>query len=97
MFKVFLHYAYNHPNAESENVFVQLGRIYTISISPTITYATKSVRRTNIKQRNCLFSNEQQMNYVAQYSHNNCKVSCRIHLIRNMCGCTPWFYYMAKG
>lgn len=71
--------------------------LLAINISPRMTYATNAIHNTNIEQRNCLFSNERRLQYVPQYSYQNCMIECKANLTRELCGCIPWYIYTEKG
>ena len=55
-------------------------------------YSTGSSRSIVPEKRKCLFYNERDLDFYANYSRSNCQMECSLKYTRLKCGCQPYFY-----
>lgn len=56
------------------------------------TTCSSDVVALSISDRNCVFSNERQLNSFPDYRENNCDIECRMLKTLASCNCVPFFY-----
>lgn len=61
-----------------------------LSIAPESTYSTDDVFQLAPDLRNCLKSDERNMDTFAKYSYVNCVAECRSAIVNFYCGCVPY-------
>ena len=66
-----------------------------IRLSAMSLSSSDSVRDLDIRQRGCLFPDEQPpgvpLKFYSQYSHHTCIFECALTLAADIEGCTPWY------
>ncbi|KAH8263083.1 hypothetical protein KR044_004239 [Drosophila immigrans] len=90
-FRLLIHNAYNFPDENSETKVVTSTRESFVRINPESTYATRDIRRMDLKWRNCLFGSERKLDGLRRYSFINCMFECRMRMTLKNCGCLPAF------
>lgn len=88
-FRFMLGNSYDFQDENAETKFLNTDLEALINISPESTYSTSAIRRLPTHERNCLFSDEHQLNVMQKYTYTNCMAECRSTLIYNLCGCIP--------
>jgi len=61
-----------------------------LSIAPESTYSTDDVFELDPELRNCLKSDERNMDTFSRYSYVNCVAECRSAIANFYCGCVPY-------
>lgn len=63
-------------------------------ISMKQTYTTEDAEQLTVKQRKCIFHNENNVNYFKNdiYSFTACMTKCRMEKAQTICNCIPPFY-----
>lgn len=92
-----IHSTHNYPQFVSGSFVLGMGTLNFFSVQPTVSYATESVRKLAINERNCAFSDEIQLHNFEKYSHQNCLAECRMNITKELCGCLPFYYVNAYG
>lgn len=92
-----LHDSFDLPGYAAQNAIVPAGYQYFIAVAPSITYATDSFKALKVEDRECIFKTERSMFIFANYSWVNCLTECRIVLMNQFCGCTPFFLRNVRG
>ncbi|XP_015607553.1 sodium channel protein Nach [Cephus cinctus] len=99
--KVMIHHPLDYPDYNAESKFVGVGLQTFLNIAPQETYSTEGVKEFSISARNCLLPNEREREEgVLPYrnlsalkpSYINCLIECRATIIREKCGCIPYYY-----
>lgn len=67
-------------------------RVEKVSFSVKHTYTTEDARQLSIRQRRCVFANEQPLETSPVYTYSACMRQCRMRLCRSFCKCVPHFY-----
>lgn len=67
-FKILLHSPNETPRISEFGMFVGPGRESRILVSPRINSASRLIRKVNIEQRQCVFSNEANLSYFRTYT-----------------------------
>ncbi|PSN57565.1 hypothetical protein C0J52_00511 [Blattella germanica] len=55
------------------------------------------VERMNLKDRKCLFPNEQKLQIFNVYTYEGCLIECRLKHIIKVCKCVPYFFIGLQG
>ncbi|XP_055915485.1 pickpocket protein 28 [Eupeodes corollae] len=93
-FKVLVHNPAEQPKISNFGFLVTAGRESRVSIEPQYQTAVSQVRGISTKIRQCLFSDEGNLNFYRTYSRKNCQLECEAHIIYKRCGCI--LYYLPK-
>ncbi|CAH2992146.1 unnamed protein product [Chilo suppressalis] len=72
-------------------------RVEKVSFSVKHTYTTEDARQLSIRQRRCVFADEQKLDTSPIYTYTNCMRQCRMRRSRAYCKCVPHFYPDTKG
>ncbi|CAG9785122.1 unnamed protein product [Diatraea saccharalis] len=72
-------------------------RVEKVSFSVKHTYTTEDARQLSIRQRRCIFANEQKLETSTIYTYSTCMRQCRMRRSRAYCKCVPHFYPPTKG
>ncbi|XP_037915033.1 pickpocket protein 28-like [Hermetia illucens] len=91
-FKALLHNPAEIPDIANYGISLQVGHEVGVTITPDIADASYLLRNMERKYRQCMFSNEAQLNYYATYTRRNCEMECEAKLHRERCDCVQ--YYM---
>ncbi|KAL4703487.1 hypothetical protein ACJJTC_014357 [Scirpophaga incertulas] len=67
-------------------------RVEKVSFSVKHTYTTEDARQLSIKQRRCIFADEQTLETSSIYTYSTCMRQCRMRRCRAYCKCVPHFY-----
>lgn len=67
-------------------------RVEKVSFSVKHTYTTEDARQLSIKQRRCIFADEQKLETSVIYTYSACMRQCRMQRSRMFCKCVPHFY-----
>ncbi|KAK4885563.1 hypothetical protein RN001_001834 [Aquatica leii] len=90
--KVYIHYPYNYPLTGNIEKVVSPGSNVIFQLSGSRYSCSEEVRALTITQRNCVFSNEIQLDYFPEYSKENCVAECKLKNLLKMCNCILPFY-----
>ncbi|KAH8404950.1 hypothetical protein KR222_011498 [Zaprionus bogoriensis] len=88
-FRLLIHNSHNFPDENAETKVVTSTRESFVRINPESTYATRDIRRMDLKWRNCLFGSERTLEGLRKYSFINCMFECRMRMTQRSCGCLP--------
>ncbi|XP_063821327.1 sodium channel protein Nach-like [Ostrinia nubilalis] len=72
-------------------------RVEKVSFSVKHTYTTEDARQLSIRQRRCIFADEQKLETSNIYTYSTCMRQCRMQRSRAFCKCVPHFYPTTKG
>ncbi|XP_046960505.1 sodium channel protein Nach-like isoform X2 [Vanessa cardui] len=72
-------------------------RVEKVSFSVKHTYTTEDARQLSIRQRRCIFADEQILETSNIYTYSACMRQCRMQQCRSLCKCVPHFYPRIKG
>ncbi|XP_041976407.1 sodium channel protein Nach-like isoform X6 [Aricia agestis] len=72
-------------------------RVEKVSFSVKHTYTTEDARQLTIRQRRCIFADEQKLETSNIYTYSACMRQCRMQRCRAACKCVPHFYPQIKG
>ncbi|KAL0892231.1 hypothetical protein ABMA27_015417 [Loxostege sticticalis] len=72
-------------------------RVEKVSFSVKHTYTTEDARQLSIRQRRCIFADEQKLETSSIYTYSTCMRQCRMQRSRSFCKCVPHFYPTTKG
>ncbi|CAH0727769.1 unnamed protein product, partial [Brenthis ino] len=72
-------------------------RVEKVSFSVKHTYTTEDARQLSIRQRRCVFHDEQILETSNIYTYSACMRQCRMQRCRSFCKCVPHFYPAIKG
>lgn len=67
-------------------------RVEKVSFSVKHTYTTEDARQLSIRQRRCVFADEQSLETSNIYTYSACMRQCRMQRSRSFCKCVPHFY-----
>ncbi|KAI8428834.1 hypothetical protein MSG28_007489 [Choristoneura fumiferana] len=72
-------------------------RVEKVSFSVKHTYTTEDARQLSIRQRRCVFADEQSLETSPIYTYSACMQQCRMQRSRKFCKCVPHFYPKING
>ncbi|XP_045493644.1 sodium channel protein Nach-like isoform X1 [Colias croceus] len=72
-------------------------RVEKVSFSVKHTYTTEDARQLSVRQRRCVFADEQRLETSNIYTYTACMRQCRMQRSRSYCKCVPHFYPTTKG
>ncbi|XP_063531962.1 sodium channel protein Nach [Cydia strobilella] len=72
-------------------------RVEKVSFSVKHTYTTEDARQLSIRQRRCVFADEQTLETSDIYTYSACMRQCRMQRSRASCRCVPHFYPKIPG
>ncbi|XP_050682079.1 sodium channel protein Nach-like [Leptidea sinapis] len=72
-------------------------RVEKVSFSVKHTYTTEDARQLSVRQRRCVFPDEQRLETSTTYTYTACMRQCRMQRSRSYCKCVPHFYPSIKG
>ncbi|VVC96463.1 unnamed protein product, partial [Leptidea sinapis] len=67
-------------------------RVEKVSFSVKHTYTTEDARQLSVRQRRCVFPDEQRLETSTTYTYTACMRQCRMQRSRSYCKCVPHFY-----
>lgn len=85
---LFMHPAYDFPNDGTSMALLQVGKITSIAIYPTISISTADVIALPLKSRKCLTGHDFGSTV---YSRAACTSNCLTRFIYDKCECHPYF------
>lgn len=75
------------------NVYiVQPGYRNKIYVTPSVYVTDETVRTLSLKQRDCLFEDENTLQFTTKYSYWQCISECRMQTVLKICKCIPFYY-----
>ncbi|GBP65398.1 Sodium channel protein Nach [Eumeta japonica] len=83
--------AFDFPDAPSGSYALQIisPRVQmTVSVTASITEASREIKHIPLGLRKCLFSDES--SYLAYYTYSDCLLKCRMEFLASVCNCTPF-------
>ncbi len=81
------------PDTRHEVIELEVGKTYTISVTPTETFSDQSVLDFPFEKRNCLSGEENEnLRIFNRYTQSACIFECRLRHASEVCQCTPWDY-----
>ncbi|KAK1128338.1 hypothetical protein K0M31_002802 [Melipona bicolor] len=99
--KITLHDPYDYPDYDAPSKFIGVNKYAFLSIKPVemrsatdITYLDPNLRQCVFhSEANEIIGNDWNQHFVpVKYSFINCLTNCRASLIKNICGCIPYYY-----
>ncbi|XP_047985980.1 sodium channel protein Nach-like isoform X2 [Leguminivora glycinivorella] len=72
-------------------------RVEKVSFSVKHTYTTEDARQLSVRQRRCVFADEQKLETSNIYTYSACMRQCRMQQCRAACKCVPHFYPKIDG
>jgi acid-sensing ion channel, other len=94
--KVYLHSVHDVTGLDILPLFENTADSNSVEslISMKQTYTTEDAEQLTIKQRKCIFHNENNVNYFKDdiYSMTACMTKCRMEKAQAICNCIPPFY-----
>ncbi|KAK4879349.1 hypothetical protein RN001_007495 [Aquatica leii] len=89
--KIIVHFPYDFPDRNSQMLLQYIQGLILVSVNPSLYRTDVNVNSLDINLRKCAFMGEKQLDYFA-YTYHNCMSECRAHLIKDFCGCVPFYY-----
>ncbi|XP_031627357.1 pickpocket protein 28-like [Contarinia nasturtii] len=93
-FKFLLHSPNEVPMISTYGTSVSNGYESRVIITPTLSEATKKIRKMDVKVRQCLFEEENFLLYYRTYTRGNCQMECNAKIYLRQCNCI--LYYMPR-
>ncbi|KAK4881415.1 hypothetical protein RN001_004734 [Aquatica leii] len=91
-YKIFFH-GYNElPDLCTKGYYLSAATATHFGLTVTTVLTDEEQPYLTIKQRNCRFPEESNLQHSPVYSYNFCRIECRIHLSLRLCNCTPYYY-----
>lgn len=90
-FKILLHNPRDTPKIREYGFSIEPGYELRIPITPIINTASPIIRRIPVGTRQCLFSDEFELDFFKTYSLKNCEMECEAKVINRSCGCVMPF------
>ena len=75
----------------SRSVKLEPGREHFIDLSASIVSSTEEIREITAEARNCLYTDESDLDFYESYTYTNCKFECRLKEAEEKIKCTPWY------
>ncbi|XP_050528842.1 sodium channel protein Nach-like [Daktulosphaira vitifoliae] len=96
-FNVIVHTPEDFPDvSDNYKLYRNADRLTLLAVSVSRIIADESLYRVSESRRNCFMWNDNMIsnNKITSHSNNknNCKSTCRLQTIRNLCNCIPYFY-----
>ena len=84
----------NFPLTKKYGFLVKPGEETSVAIKPISIRGDESVRKLDIKDRNCYFQKESSLKLFKIYTQANCLFECQVDYARSEMNssCTPWYY-----
>lgn len=92
LFQIFIHSTEEMAGLEQSAQHSWDRRVEKVSFSVKHTYTTEDARQLSIRQRRCVFADEQHLETSNIYTYSACMRQCRMHRSRAFCKCVPHFY-----
>lgn len=99
--QVTLHDPYDYPDYGAPSKFIGVNKYAFLSIKPVEMRSATDITYLDPNLRQCIFNSEANKiignnwneHFVpVKYSFINCLTNCRASLIKNICGCIPYYY-----
>ncbi|XP_052753537.1 sodium channel protein Nach-like [Galleria mellonella] len=94
---IYIHSAEEMAGLEQSAQHMWDRRVEKVSFSVKHTYTTEDARQLSIRQRRCIFTDEQKLETSNIYTYSACMRQCRMQRSRLFCKCVPHFYPLIKG
>lgn len=94
-----LHDPYDYPDYDAPSKLIGVDKYSFLTVQPIETYSTRDIREAH--SRECIYYDEanktigdnSKRNFIpARYSFINCLTDCRAAVIKQKCGCIPYYY-----
>ncbi|XP_075970520.1 sodium channel protein Nach-like isoform X1 [Anticarsia gemmatalis] len=96
-FNIYIHSTEEMAGLEQSAQHAWDRRVEKVSFSVKHTYTTEDARQLSIRQRRCIFADEQHLETSNIYTYSACMRQCRMQRSRAFCKCVPHFYPPLKG
>lgn len=74
-------------------VLVEPGQQVTVMMDAQVVESVTDVRWVSVENRKCWFNDEVSVVQSSPgYSYRTCITECRMEVLQEKCGCTPFFY-----
>lgn len=91
-FYMFIHQSDDFIDFPTEWSSFQPSYHIRILILPEILRSDENIRSIGFKQRQCIFQNENILQFSRKYSYWSCLAECRAYEILKLCNCIPFYY-----
>lgn len=89
---VMIHSYDDYPQLSNRVAIVQPGDGVRMIVEPTVVVTDVSVRSLLLRQRNCYFEDERQLETSNRYTYDLCISECTVRTILELCDCLPFYY-----
>lgn len=89
---VLVHGTDDFPQQSDRTAVGQPGDDLTVAIVPTVVVSEASVRDLPLRQRNCYFDDEVDLESAIKYTYKLCIAECAVETIFDYCKCLPFYY-----
>lgn len=79
--KVFIHNVDEYPGMASIEKILGNGTENFLRLLGTKLICSEEVKGLDIEQRNCVFENEETLNYFKTYKDSNCEIECKMNKV----------------
>lgn len=91
-FYLFIHHPEDFIDFPTEWSTFQPSYHIKILILPDTLRSDENIRSLQYKQRQCIFQNENFLEFSNEYSYWSCLAECRMREILKICNCIPFYY-----
>ncbi|PSN41205.1 hypothetical protein C0J52_04177, partial [Blattella germanica] len=90
---VLIHDPISYPETSVRIIPVEPNQLFSAILDAQAVESSSDVRMISINQRQCWFEDEAiSVESDVEYNFKNCITECRMKVIREECGCTPFYY-----
>nr|CAD7430191.1 unnamed protein product [Timema monikensis] len=68
------------------------GMVYNVKLSVALSVSSSTLWEMSPTERDCYFPNEKKLDLFSTYTQESCHLECRLQLVRDRCGCQPYFF-----
>lgn len=90
-FQVILHEPGEIPRSDLKYFIVPLDQVVTVSVRPKMIKTSDYLKSYGVEKRQCVFSDENDLDYFKVYTQQNCELECISKLLQNFCDCVPFY------
>ncbi|CAG9834566.1 unnamed protein product [Diabrotica balteata] len=95
-FKVIINDPTEYPGSQSTTKMVSLGNIAFLHLFGSKMTCSDAVQLLPISHRDCVFSEEHQLDSFKEYSDSSCLTECEAKYFYKICKCVPYYYNFLK-
>lgn len=89
---IIFHHPEHFVDVPPAPVGLQPGYFTKFALAPSILETDESVKSLSIRQRKCLFPDENNVEFITKYTFCSCMSECRMRVTLILCNCIPFYY-----